>query len=145
MMNKKHSLRQRRGVAMVEFALISTLLIGLTMAMVQYGIIFNTTISLTNMSREAARFAAVQAHKSGSDQMIKDYIRDTAPSGIKYSDLTIGITPTEANATERTKGKPITVTITYPMSRKLFLPSKFLGMTIFSANYTTTGKMMIEG
>jgi Flp pilus assembly protein TadG len=125
---------------MVEFALISTLLIGLTMAMIQYGIIFNTTISLTNLSREGARYAAVHA---GADAPIQSYIESTLPAGISAADLTVTVSPPEGSA-QRTKGNPITVTVSYPMSRKLFLPSKFLGMPIFNANYTTSGRMMIE-
>ena len=50
--------RDRRGQALVEFALVMPILLILALLTAQYGIIFRTTMGLTNLSREGARYAA---------------------------------------------------------------------------------------
>jgi Flp pilus assembly protein TadG len=135
---KKRS--QRRGATLIEFALVVTLLLVLSLLLVQYGVIMNTTVTLSHLSREGARYAAV--HPT-TDAAIRSYIQTATPGLIKYSDLTITITPTEGSSS-RTSGNPITVTITYNMQKKLFLPSTFFGIPIFSPTYTTKATMLIE-
>lgn len=133
---------RKRGQALVEFALVLPLLLILTMMIIQYGIIFNTTIGLTNLSREGARFAATAP---GSDSLIKTRIQNVLPPNIRYSDLTITISPSETSDDRKTGSRAlITVQISYDMSKKLFLPSTFLGIHIFNQTYTTQAKMMVE-
>lgn len=129
-----------RGSTLVEFALVVTLLLVLSLLIVQYGVIMNATVTLSHLSREGARYAAVHP---GTDAAIRSYVQTATPGLIKYSDMTITITPTEGSAS-RVSGNPITVTITYDMRRKLFLPSTFFGIPIFSPNYSTKATMLIE-
>lgn len=131
----------RRGQALVEFALVLPVLLILTMLIIQYGIIAFTTSGLTNLSREGARFAATAP---ASDKDIKQHIRNVLPPSINYSDLTITITPDEGTDARKLNSKELVyVSISYPMSKKLFLPSRFFGVPIFSQTFTTTTQMMV--
>ncbi len=141
--NRKTQLR-RHGVAMVEAAFVVIILLVLTLGLVQWGIIFNTSISVTNLSREGARYAAVHY---GDDDAIKTYITSNLPPGIRQSDLSIGILPAEGSA-DRKAGQAIKVTLNYDMSKKLFLPNKMFGppytITFFNGMYSAVGQMMME-
>ena len=132
--------KQQRGAALVEFALVLTMLIVLSKLVIQYGLIMNATITLSHLSREGARYAAT--HPS-TDSTILSYIQTATPPLIKYSDMTITFSPTQGSST-RVSGNPITVTISYNMQKKLFLPSTFFGVPIFSSTYTTKATMVIE-
>ncbi|MDQ3815110.1 MAG: pilus assembly protein [Armatimonadota bacterium] len=146
MVARQQTGKRRRGSALVEFALVSTLLLTLTMTMIQYGIIMNTTLTVSHLSREGARYAAVKPTDDTNTAKtgIKDYIEKAATSTpVKYSDCTITVSPA-VGASTRSSGNPITITISYPMSKKCFLPQKFLGVTIFSSNYVAQETMMIE-
>lgn len=133
--------RQRqRGATLIEFALVVTFLLILSLLIVQYGVIMNTAITLSHLSREGARYAAV--HPT-SDAAIRSYIQTVTPGLVRYSDMTITISPAEGSSS-RSSGNPISVTISYNMQRKLFLPSTFFGIPIFSPTYSTKATMLIE-
>ena len=132
-----------RGQALVEFALVLPVLLILCMLIIQYGVIFYTTISLTNLSREGARYAATAPV---ADDPIKTRMRDVLPGNIVWSDIqnNISITANPSNSRSVNSGGLITVQITYDMRKKLFLPSTFLGVHIFNTAYVTKTTMMIE-
>ena len=146
--------RSSRGQALVEFALVLPVLLILTMLIIQYGIIFYTSLSLTNLSREGARFAATQPASSDSSVIstqqssINTRMANVAPSNIAWSDVSSTITYYDASSGSEIStpaaGALVGVSLTYNMSNKLFLPSTFLGIQIFSTSYTTFTKMMIE-
>jgi Flp pilus assembly protein TadG len=160
MQNLKFNNSFRRGQALVEFALVLPVLLVLTMLIIQYGIIFYTTIGLTNLSREGARYAATLPASSDDDIVATQQastitrMEDVLPPSIKWSDLYISATNNNFTFTYLDKDGAesdtpvasglVKVTITYNMSNKLFLPSTFLGAKIFSTNYTTSTTMMIE-
>ena len=133
---------RRRGSVMIEAALVSVfVLIPLTLAIIQYGIIFNATNTLSQVTREGARAAAVFALKTAaqnpgisqnSDQYIVSRIQaaaaptslDMSDAAIARGDVSISITPAmnAGTSTPRVKGQPIQVAISYNMRRKYFFP-----------------------
>lgn len=146
---------RRRGQAMVEFAMVLPLLLGLTMGMIQYGVIYNTALAVTNISREGARGAAVDildqtpdaqgnGKKKGRQRVKARMERATKGTQIKASDLVIDVTPDPEQNEAVTANGDVTVTVTYPMKKKLFLPSKFFGITIFAENFTAQTTMRVE-
>jgi len=155
-MSNRFLCRQRvsHGQALVEFALVLPVLLILTMLIIQYGIIFYTTLSLTNLSREGARFAATQPAStdnsviSTQQSSINTRMANVAPSNIVWNNVSSTITYYDATSgseiSKPAAGALVGVSLTYDMSRKLFLPSTFLGIKIFSTSYTTFTKMMIE-
>lgn len=142
MQNLNYKSGKSRGQALVEFALVLPLLLILTMLIIQYGIIFYTTIGITNLSREGARYAATAP---ASDDDIEERIEDVMPPSIDYDDLSIDIEPDEGSD-DRVIGTRalISVEISYDMENKLFLPSTFLGVRVFSDTYTAQTTMMVE-
>ena len=56
---KRTDLRSDRGQTMVEFALIMPVLCMVLFAIIQFGILFNDYLSLTDATRVGARKAAV--------------------------------------------------------------------------------------
>lgn len=128
---------RRRGSVLLEAALVSVfVLIPLTLAIIQYGIVFNATNTLSQVTREGARAAAVFALKEESkdpgigmdaDTYIRSRIQAAAAStSLDYNDMKddIVITPAmnTATSTTRVKGEPIKVTISYDMKKKYFFP-----------------------
>ena len=140
-LNRKPTAR-RRGAAIVETAFVVIILLTLSLGLIQWGILFNTSIAVTNLSREGARYAAV--HYGNGNDDIKFYIESNLPPGIRKEHLTIAISPPEGSP-DREKGKSIHVTLDYDMSKKLFLPKQAFGVTFFSGKYRAEGQMMMEG
>lgn len=90
---------------MVEFALISMLLILILVGIIQFGLVFNTQLMLENAARDGARYTAVPANRTDSD--IKAYIISSVPL-VSLAASNIQITPAL-----RQSGQPFTLTITY--------------------------------
>jgi hypothetical protein len=138
---KQKNRRSRRGAAIVETAFVVIILLTLTLGLIQWGILFNTSIAITNLSREGARYAAVNYEK---DKPIKDYVLNNLPPNIRKGDVKIRVLPAEGSA-DRTSGKPIRVIVRYDMSKKLFLPNGIFGLKFFDKQYRADGRMMMEG
>jgi Flp pilus assembly protein TadG len=145
--------RRRGGQTLVEGALVVTfILLPLTLGIIQFGIVMNAISSLQMIGREAGRFAAVHGQEQTSDDSVSqssppsilNYIRTVCTgTGINYSDLTISVSPS-MGSTSRVSGLPITVTLSYPMSKKVFV-GKILGATsILANNYTVTSTFVLE-
>jgi Flp pilus assembly protein TadG len=122
--------RRRSGQTLVETALMLTfVLIPMTIGILQFGIIMNSTNSLTQIAREGARYAAVHGTEANSDAAIKDYIQAVAagtsirPTDIPDANITISMLAVNGVTPARASGYPINVTIKYPMSRKVFIPN----------------------
>jgi Flp pilus assembly protein TadG len=59
--------KRARGQSLVEFALILTPLLLLLLGIIQFGFIFNTYVTLTNATREAARSGSIYLYDSSLD------------------------------------------------------------------------------
>jgi Flp pilus assembly protein TadG len=140
--------RRRRGATMVEFALVISLLLALTLGMVQYGILMNKAIALSHVSREGGRYAAVRAMQPNIDTDIKNYIVAVGnQNGLAIDTGSITISPpqnTAANPTSRRQYAPLVITLTYNMKRHMFLPSSFFGINFINSTRTETTQMVIE-
>lgn len=97
-------LKSEQGQAMVEFVLVSMILILLLAGIIQFGLVFNTSLILEDAARNVARTAAIAA--LSDDQIKSDIISSLLPMTLDPSN--IEITPAI-----RTRGQMLTVTITY--------------------------------
>ena len=92
--------------------------------------VLTTTHALQEVSREAGRFAAVhygeptfddddtQGNKSNEVPSLRNYLKDVAAANkIPWADIKDSVVVSPA----RSSGQPITVTITYPMSKRAIL------------------------
>lgn len=97
-------LKNEQGSVMVEFALVSMLLILLLAGIIQFGLVFNTFLVLEDAARNAARTAAIAT--LSDDQIKSNIINSLLPLTLDYSNIEIA-------PMIRTRGEMLTVTITY--------------------------------
>lgn len=98
-------LKNKKGQAMVEMAIVIPILLMILMGIFEFGRIFNTYLILTNASREGARSAAV----GHSDTEIIQKINN-AVVYLDSSNLTTTITPSKNS---RKRGTEATVNLQY--------------------------------
>ena len=106
--------RRRRGIETVEAALVFPLLLLVTFGIVEYGWMFIKQHQLTNVTRQAARLAAMPDATTSSVNSVVTTMMQNANIG--------GYTTTYSPAIAATPtGQPITVTISVPYTHNLSL------------------------
>lgn len=137
---------RRRGSTLIEFALVAPVLLLITLGIIQYGIIFNATNSVSQITREGARAAAVFALKrdadppaGAADDIIRERVRIAADNAsLRRQDITSIIIEAPNG---RAVNQQIKVTVTYDLRKKFIIPALAVGMP---QSYTRTATMMIE-
>ena len=99
------NLKNQKGQALVELAIILPILLMLVMGILQFGMMLNSYLTIENAAREGARAGII----GSSDAEIQNLIISTSPS-LNPKNLTVSITPTEIN---RKSGNTLTVKVTY--------------------------------
>jgi len=130
-MTKRISLRDQQGQAMTEFAIVLPILAFLLFAVIQFGIVFNNYITLTDATRAGARKAAVSRRDPDPRATCIDAIR-TSARNLKQADLQ----PDCQSSWQ--PGEDVSVTATYPYSISL------LGVFSKSGNLTSTTTERVE-
>lgn len=105
-------LKEQKGQALVEFAIVLPIILLLVMGILQFGMMMNSYIAIQNAAREGARAGIVGC----TDTEIQNTIISTSPS-LDASNLTVSITPNGAN---RKSGDTLTINISY--NYKLIVP-----------------------
>jgi Flp pilus assembly protein TadG len=126
-------LHDERGQTMVEFAIVLPVLCLLLFGAIQFGILFNNYVTLTDAVRAGARKAAVSRQITGTtpEQACKDQIKASA------SDLDLSkLQPSCVSDWQPTS--TVTVTATYPYSISL------LGLVVASGNLKSTTQERVE-
>jgi Flp pilus assembly protein TadG len=128
-------LHDERGQTMVEFAIVLPVLCLLLFGAIQFGILFNNYVTLTDAVRAGARKAAVSRQITGTTptQACIDQIRASA-SDLDQSKLTPTCTPDN----NWQPASSVTVTATYPYSISL------LGIVVASGNLKSTTQERVE-
>jgi Flp pilus assembly protein TadG len=115
-------LRDERGTALVEFAIICLLFIGLAYAGISYGVIFWVKHTLTHAAAEGARAGVggpvggeIDTAKAKAEEVVDDSLGSRAAH-------VPTITPTVATCAGSSQNC-ITVTISYPYSSHPILPA----------------------
>lgn len=137
----------RRGQTLLEFALVLVMLLMLTLGLVQFAILANQSMALAQVTREGARYAALNNTNPNRDTVVRQYIQNAANN---YNNLVI---PDDkiAIAWGAKTGDKVTVTIAYNMSNVMFLPNQFQlpGMenpiVFFSGEKVDSASYMMEG
>lgn len=99
------NLKNQKGQALVEFAIILPILILILMAIMEFGIMLNCYLTIHNSAREGARIAIIGA----TDAQIRDVIISTSPT-LNVNDLSINITPSEGS---RKSGDTLQISVDY--------------------------------
>lgn len=121
--------RDKRGQALVEFAIILPVLLLILMGIVQFGLVINDYLTISNLSREGAREGIVNT----SDYEIDNAVLTRAVN-IDTTKMTIGISPSEDS---RTTGQTLTVTITYNCSLIVPIISNIFGGQVVLTSQTS--------
>ena len=116
---------------MTEFALVLPILAFLLFAVIQFGIVFNNYITLTDATRAGARKAAVSRRAPNPQSTCISAVR-TSGASLRQSDLTV------ACASTWQPGTDVQVTATYPYSISL------LGLFTKSGRFTSTTTERVE-
>jgi Flp pilus assembly protein TadG len=126
-MTRRPKLHDEDGQAITEFALILPILMAFLLGIIQFGIVFNNYITITDAARAGARKAAISRLTTGNGDAAKLAAQNAAPG----LDLTNRISVTSAS-NWATAGTDVTVAITYPYSINI------LGFVVASGNLTST-------
>jgi Flp pilus assembly protein TadG len=124
---------------MVEFAIVLPILLLLVFGIIQFGILFNNYLTLTDAVRAGARQAAVS--RTLSDQVGPARNRViAAAANLKISDLDVTVTPYDPTKGTQSwaQGGDVTVTATYPYSINL------LGLVVKSGRMTSQTTERVE-
>lgn len=121
--------KNRRGAAVVEFAIIAPIFILLLFGIIEFGRMVMVQQLLTNASREGARKAILDGATTAEVTMIvQDYLNN---SSIQNASVTVAPDP----PSDAAFGDPVTVSVSVPFSQVSWLPSPmYLGGTTLSAS-----------
>jgi Flp pilus assembly protein TadG len=120
-----------RGQSMTELAIALPVLCLLIFGVIQFGILFNHYVTLTDAARAGARKAAVSRHSSSPESLTADQVRASA-SDLDQDDLDVDV------ASSWTQGENVTVSASYPYEVDL------LGFVVASGTLTTTVTERVE-
>jgi len=98
-------LKNQKGQALVEFAIILPLLLLLVMGIFQFGMMINSYLTIQNITREGARAAIV----GSMDSEIIHRMKQISPT-LNHNQLSIDITPSQGI---RRSGESLTVKVSY--------------------------------
>jgi Flp pilus assembly protein TadG len=128
---KRNRIKDERGQAMTEFAIVLPILIVLLFGIVQFGILFNNYVTLTDAVRAGARAAAVSRQAPNPAGIATAAVQSSA-GGLNQANLGVNINSSWA------PGATVTVTATYPYSISL------LGWVVSSGNLSTSSTEAVE-
>ena len=129
--NISRAVRREDGQTLVEFALVLPILALLLFGVIQFGIVFNNYLTLTDAVRAGARKAAVS--RQTTDPV------GTAKTAVVSSGADITIDPNKVSVTSDWQpGDPVTVQATYPYSINL------LGIVVKSGFITSKTTERVE-
>jgi len=124
--------KTERGAALVELALVLTLLVILTFGVMEYGWMFYQMQQVTAAAREGARDAVVPDATAADVLATVDGLM--ASLGLGGSGYTVNISP--LNIEELDPGEPVTVTVMVPYGN-----IELLGMSYFPTPPTLTSRV----
>ena len=126
-------LRREDGQAITEFALILPVLVALLLGIIQFGIVFNNYLTITDAARAGARKAAVSRFIGDNGASAKTTAQNSAQQ-LDQTALKVTVSSTNWNV----PGSDVNVTVTYPYSINI------LGWTVKAGDLTSTTKERLE-
>ena len=134
-MNLKRTIKNEQGQTMTEFALILPIVLVLLFGIMQFGIIFNNYVTLTDAARAASRKGAVSRNlTAGAAKAACENTGKSAGGNLKNWGTDFVLTCSSSWAI----GSDVTVTATYPYEVSL------LGLVVASGQLNTTMKERVE-
>ncbi len=131
MAKKRWSMRNEKGQTMVEFVIVLPILLLLLLGILQFGVVFNNYITLTDAVRAGARQAAVGRSVADPTGAAVSRVRASA-ANLDQAQLNVSVT------SAWTQGADVTVQATYPYSISL------IGLVVSSGNLTSQSTERVE-
>jgi Flp pilus assembly protein TadG len=124
---------------MVEFALVIPVLLMIILGIIQFGILFNNYVTLTDAVRAGARQAAVSRGLPDPVAATTTRVKRSA-AGLKESNLVISVEPKDPSdgSPNWVQGGDVTVSATYPYSINL------LGVVVMSGTLKSKTTERVE-
>ncbi len=135
-MKKARSGNREGGQALVEFALVLPILMMVVLGIIQFGILFNNYMTLTDAVRAGARQAAVSRTLPDPVGAATGRVVESAGGLDGFTAANVTVTP--GNASTWTQGGDVTVEATYPYSINL------LGFVVASGDLTSKTTERVE-
>ncbi len=132
-MNLKRRIKNERGQTMTEFAFVLPILLVLLFGIMQFGVIFNNYVALTDAARAASRKGAV-SRSASNPQGDCEATGYAAGTNLDQPHVKFILTCESTWAI----GSDVTVTATYPYDIKL------LDWVVASGTLNTTMKERVE-
>jgi Flp pilus assembly protein TadG len=132
-MRRLQSLRDEKGQAATEFALVLPILCALVLAIVQFGIAFNNYLTITDAVRAGARIAAVSRFAGDNGTAAKAAVMSAAPNLDQTK-----LVPVVSSSNWLLAGSDVVVTATYPYSINIF------GWVVQSGSLSSTTRERLE-
>jgi Flp pilus assembly protein TadG len=149
--------RISRGQGAVEFALILLLTLVVMLVGVQFAMIGQTALALSQGASAIARYAAVNeplgtlsASYSGAPDAGMQNLLSPSIGTNSWADLTVTINSYKGGTASTTTAAPVAtvdravVTLSYDASGKIALPNPFLGMVTFPTALSATDSQLYE-
>ena len=95
----------KKGVVLVEIAIILPLIVILLVGMLEFGVLFHNYLKVQKATREGARYAALGISEVGIAQRIQDYSTNLDPG-----QMTINVTNAQG-----ARGEPVVVQVRYDL------------------------------
>jgi Flp pilus assembly protein TadG len=130
---KNVSRNSESGQTLTEFALVLPMLAFLLFAVIQFGVLFNHYVTVTDAARAGAREAAVSKDESDPAGAAEATARGSATN---LDQGQMGVSVSASPAWER--GADVTVTVTYPYQISL------VGMVVTSGTLSSSTTERIE-
>jgi Flp pilus assembly protein TadG len=156
--SSRRSRRSRisRGQSAVEFALISTIALAVMLVGIQFAMIGQAALAVSQGASAIARYAAVNPGTLGPNSSVTASSLPSAAQQLLSSsiltnggaDLTVGVASYSGTTTTTTSSPGYTdravVTMTYTDASKIFLPTSTLLGISFPATLSATDSQMYE-
>jgi Flp pilus assembly protein TadG len=133
-MTRKIQVRKENGQTMAEFALVLPILALLLFAILQFGIVFNNYMTVTDAARAGARKGATALYGDGSPAAEAEEAARASAANLDDGELDVDVSASPSWE----KGSDIIVTVSYPYAISL------LGLVVASGDLESTTRERIE-
>ncbi len=128
---------------MAEFAIIAPVALILLVVGIQFAIIGQCAVALTQVNYVGARYASV--HPTYTESQVQTYMDSVAsPTLLSNNGGDLSITIWTPCPSTDSFGSPVTIGLQYNLSSKIFLPNPFLGIG-FPTTVQSTQTAFCEG
>jgi len=138
-MKKRIDIRSQKGQTMAEFVMIAPIFLLLVFGIIQFGVLFNNYVALTDAVRVGARQAAVSRTLPSPSSVATSRVI-AAADHLDTDQLDVTVTPYDPNtgSADWVQGGDVTVKATYPYSISL------LGLVVKSGRFTSQTTERVE-